>query len=124
MVGRIAAAEIFQANIARRWTGRLRPGRAPFALFERLGRDSPAPFAGYLRLEGRAVVSNSPERFIQVDPRTGPLALTQPIKGTRPRGDAPRAPQRHAGRRAACGRAGRAPHDRALTPRGPRTRAP
>lgn len=91
VVGRIAAAEIFQANIARRWTGRLRPGRAPFALFERLGRDSPAPFAGYLRLEGRAVVSNSPERFIQVDPRTGPLALTQPIKGTRPRGDTPAA---------------------------------
>ena len=91
VVGRIAAGEIFQANIARRWTGRLRPGRAPFALFERLGRDSPAPFAGYLRLEGRAVVSNSPERFIQVDPRAGPLALTQPIKGTRPRGDTPAA---------------------------------
>ncbi len=89
VVGRIAAGEIFQANIARRWTGRLKPGRTPYALFERLGRDSPAPFAGYLRLEGRAVVSNSPERFIQVDPRAGPLALTQPIKGTRPRGETP-----------------------------------
>ncbi len=85
VVARIAAGEIFQANIARRWTGRLAAGRTPYALFERLGRDSPAPFAGYLRLEGRAVVSNSPERFIQVDPRLGPRALTQPIKGTRPR---------------------------------------
>ena len=87
VIDRIAAGEIFQANIARRWTGQMRPGRTPYALFERLLRDSPAPFAGYLRLEGRAVVSNSPERFIRVDPRAGPLALTQPIKGTRPRGD-------------------------------------
>jgi para-aminobenzoate synthetase component 1 len=85
VVERIAAGEIFQANVARRWRGRLKPGRAPYALFERLSRSSPAPFAGYLRLEGRAVVSNSPERFIALDPRKG-LALTQPIKGTRPRG--------------------------------------
>jgi len=91
VVARIAAGEIFQANIARRWTGRLKPGRTPYALFERLVRDSPAPFAGYLRLEGQAVVSNSPERFIQIDPRAGPLALSQPIKGTRPRGRTPAA---------------------------------
>ena len=89
VVARIAAGEIFQANIARRWTGRLARGRTPYALFERLVRDSPAPFAGYLRLAGRAVVSNSPERFIRVDPRSGPMALTQPIKGTRPRGGTP-----------------------------------
>jgi para-aminobenzoate synthetase component 1 len=87
VVARIAAGEVFQANIARRWTGRLAAGRTPYALFERLLRDSPAPFAGYLRLEGRAVASNSPERFIRIDPRPGPAALTQPIKGTRPRGD-------------------------------------
>ena len=91
VVARIAAGEIFQANIARRWTGRLARGRTPYALFERLVRDSPAPFAGYLRLAGRAVVSNSPERFIRVDPRSGPMALTQPIKGTRPRGGTPAA---------------------------------
>lgn len=85
VVARIAAGEIFQANVARRWRGRLKPGRSPYALFERLSRSSPAPFAGYLRLEGRAVASNSPERFVTIDPRLG-RALTQPIKGTRPRG--------------------------------------
>jgi para-aminobenzoate synthetase component 1 len=86
VIGRIQAGEIFQANIARRWRGRLRPGAGPYALFERLAQGSPAPHGGYYRLTDRAVVSNSPERFVAVDPRAGPLALTEPIKGTRPRG--------------------------------------
>ena len=48
---------------------------------------SPAPFASYLRLPDRAVVSNSPERFLRVRPMTdGLFAETQPIKGTAPRG--------------------------------------
>ena len=82
VVARIGAGDQFQANIARRWCGRLLA--SPYALYERLCAVSPAPFAGYLRLPGRAVVSNSPERFIRLD---GDLALTQPIKGTRPRGE-------------------------------------
>ncbi|MDB5494871.1 MAG: para-aminobenzoate synthetase component, partial [Phenylobacterium sp.] len=87
VTGRIAAGEIFQANIARRWQGRL-PGEArPVDLLARLAGTSPAPFAAYLRLEDRAVVSNSPERFLQVR-RDGQalIARTEPIKGTAPRG--------------------------------------
>jgi para-aminobenzoate synthetase component 1 len=86
VVHRIAAGEIFQANIARRWSGRLAPGARPFDLTARLVRSSPAPFAAYLRLGDRAVVSNSPERFLEVT-RQGKVlqARTQPIKGTRPR---------------------------------------
>jgi len=84
---RIAAGEIFQANIARRWRGRLAAGGRPFDLFARLAGDSPAPFAAYLRLADRAVISNSPERFVSVEARADGLhALTQPIKGTAPRG--------------------------------------
>lgn len=84
VVARIHAGEIFQANIARRWTGRLAAGATPFDLLARLAGQSAAPFAAYQRLAGRAVVSNSPERFIQVDAQGG--AETRPIKGTRPRG--------------------------------------
>jgi para-aminobenzoate synthetase component 1 len=59
----------------------------PYDLMERLARSSPAPFAAYLRLDDRAVVSNSPERFVQVVPHgLGLQVRTQPIKGTRPRG--------------------------------------
>jgi len=84
---RIAAGEIFQANIARLWTGKTSRHAAPVDLVLALRRASSAPFAAYLRLAGRAVVSNSPERFISVRPRAGGLsAETRPIKGTRPRG--------------------------------------
>jgi para-aminobenzoate synthetase component 1 len=87
VVGRIEAGEIFQANIARRWTGRLAAGVAPIDILDRLVRQSAAPFAAYLRLPGRAVVSNSPERFVRVD--AAGRAETRPIKGTRPRGCGP-----------------------------------
>ncbi|HTI66712.1 MAG TPA: anthranilate synthase component I family protein [Caulobacteraceae bacterium] len=87
VVARIAAGEIFQANVARAWGGRLRAGRAPYDLMSRLAADSPAPFAAYLRLPGLAVVSNSPERFLKVG--ADGRVETRPIKGTRPRGAGP-----------------------------------
>jgi para-aminobenzoate synthetase component 1 len=89
VVERIVDGEIFQANIAHAWTGRLVGGAHPFDLFARLRADSPAPFSAYLRLPGRALVSNSPERFLKVAPGSegGDLSIeTRPIKGTRPRG--------------------------------------
>ncbi len=89
-LSRIAAGEIFQANLARPWTGRLAAGATPFDLFRRLSHQSPAPYAAYLRLPGRAVVSNSPERFLSVRPDAKGLRVwTDPIKGTRPRGTDP-----------------------------------
>jgi para-aminobenzoate synthetase component 1 len=84
VVAAIGRGEIFQANIARAWDGRLADGGAPIDILRVLAERSPAPFAGYLRLPGRALVSNSPERFLEVTP-TG-RAQTRPIKGTRPRG--------------------------------------
>jgi para-aminobenzoate synthetase component I len=95
VVARIAAGEIFQANIARAWTGELAAGRRPFDLFAHLAGASPAPFAAYLRLPGLALVSNSPERFLQVTRDRDALAdgalvaETRPIKGTVPRGATP-----------------------------------
>ena len=87
VVNRIAAGEIFQANIARRWWGGLTAGARPFDLLRRLAARSPAPFAAYLRLEDRALVSNSPERFVQVRAEDGVFNIeTRPIKGTAPRG--------------------------------------
>jgi para-aminobenzoate synthetase component 1 len=87
VVDAIGRGDLFQANIARPWAGRLEPGCTPFDVLARLVRESPAPFAGYLRLPSRAVVSNSPERFIEVTAEG--RAQTRPIKGTRPRGESP-----------------------------------
>jgi para-aminobenzoate synthetase component 1 len=87
---RIAAGEIFQANLARAWTAALAPGRRPFELFARLAAASTAPFAAYLRLPGLALVSNSPERFLRIGPVGAALvAEARPIKGTAPRGATP-----------------------------------
>ncbi|MBI1405551.1 MAG: aminodeoxychorismate synthase component I [Caulobacter sp.] len=89
VVGRIHAGELFQANIARLWRGRMAPGVGPFDLLSRLIADSPAPFAGWLHLGDLAVVSNSPERFVTVDAGRAFRIETRPIKGTRPRGADP-----------------------------------
>lgn len=89
VVGRIHDGEYFQANIARLWTGRLAPGARPFDLVSRLVGQSAAPFAGYLRTPGRALVSNSPERFVSVGTGRRLTVETRPIKGTRPRGATP-----------------------------------
>jgi len=81
----IYAGDIFQANISQRFEATL--DETPWSLYRRLRRHNPAPFAAFLDLPGVAVVSASPERFLQVDP-SGHVE-TRPIKGTRARGFGP-----------------------------------
>ena len=83
VVTRIAAGELFQANIARAWSGELKPDADPFDVLLRLaGRE--AAFGAYWRIGDRAIVSNSPELFLTFDPADGRIE-TRPIKGTRAR---------------------------------------
>ena len=84
VVARIEAGDIFQANIARSWRGRMAAGATPFDLLARLVSQSAAPFAAYFRLADRAVVSNSPERFLQLS--ADGRVEARPVKGTAPRG--------------------------------------
>lgn len=84
VVARIAAGELFQANIARAWSGRLEAGRDPFDVFLRLSAARGAAYGAFWRLGGRAIVSNSPELFLTFDGVDGRME-TRPIKGTRPR---------------------------------------
>ncbi|VAV88926.1 Para-aminobenzoate synthase, aminase component, partial [hydrothermal vent metagenome] len=82
----IEAGDIFQANISRAFLALLPKKHSPFDLFRQMSRASLAPFSAYFRLDKtRAVLSNSPERFLAVD-KTGQIQ-THPIKGTRPRGN-------------------------------------
>jgi para-aminobenzoate synthetase component 1 len=75
---------LFQANIARAWSGALPGGAHPFDVFVRLAGGSPAPFAAFWNLGQRALVSNSPELFLTLD--ADGRVTARPIKGTRPRG--------------------------------------
>ncbi|HVU01157.1 MAG TPA: anthranilate synthase component I family protein [Polyangiaceae bacterium] len=78
----ILDGEIYQVNLARRFDFRVTGGT--LSLLGRLAGSARAPFAAAWESDGRAVVSSSPELFLDVSPR-GRL-LTLPIKGTRPRG--------------------------------------
>jgi len=80
---RIASGDIFQANLTACCSSPLEAPAEPLALFERLRRRCPAPFAGLVVAPGEAVISASPERFLQVSPNG--KVETRPIKGTRPR---------------------------------------
>ena len=84
VVARIAAGELFQANVARAWGGRLKPGGDPFDVFLRLQQGRASPFGAYWRIGERALVSNSPELFLAFQAATGRIEA-RPIKGTRPR---------------------------------------
>jgi para-aminobenzoate synthetase component 1 len=85
----IAAGDIYQVNLSQRFSAPY-TGEA-MALYERLRRQSPAPFAAFLDLGDAAVLSASPERFLRV---VGRAVETRPIKGTRPRGQTPVEDQR------------------------------
>lgn len=84
VVARIAAGELFQANIARAWSGVLKVGADPFDVFLRLQQGRASPFGAYWRIGDRALVSNSPELFLAFDAGTRRIEA-RPIKGTRPR---------------------------------------
>ncbi len=77
----IAAGDVYQVNLSRRFEARGRV--SPLDLYLRLKRQSPAPFAAFLAWDDLALVSASPEWFYQT---RGDRIVTRPIKGTRPRG--------------------------------------
>jgi anthranilate synthase component 1 len=82
----IAAGDVYQVNLSRRWQGRADGALDAAALYRRLRAANPSPFAALLRDGDFAVISSSPERLVSVhDDRIA----TRPIAGTRPRGTSP-----------------------------------
>jgi len=79
----IARGDVYQVNLSRRT--RFAAQVEPFALARALCSDNPVPLAVTLAHDDRAVVSNSPELFLDVD-LTARRAVTKPIKGTIARG--------------------------------------
>ena len=85
----IAAGDVFQVNLAHRFTGSITTGSGR-DIFRSLTDQSPAWYAAYLELltedaeaaAAKALASTSPELFLEVDPAG--LILTRPIKGTLP----------------------------------------
>tara|TARA_B100001093_G_scaffold162400_1_gene154830 strand:- start:926 stop:2269 length:1344 start_codon:yes stop_codon:yes gene_type:complete len=83
----IAMGDLFQANLTSCTSTTLRESISNLELFIRLRQRCPAPFAGLIiasgEARGEALLSTSPERFMEVLPNGA--VQTRPIKGTRPR---------------------------------------
>ncbi len=77
----IAAGDIFQVVLARRWTVPEAPG--PLALYRALRMVNPSPYMVLLELPEATLVSTSPEMLVR---KHGYRIATRPIAGTRPRG--------------------------------------
>jgi para-aminobenzoate synthetase component I len=82
----IARGDVYQVNLTRRtrYSARIDPSVLAAALFE----ENPVPYAVTIAGDGWAVVSNSPELFLDADLRAG-RAASAPIKGTVARGGTP-----------------------------------
>lgn len=82
----IAAGDVFQVNLAQRFTATWRG--QPRTLYRRLAHHSPAWYGAYIECLGlpgeprRTLASTSPELFLEID--GGGRIVTRPIKGTRP----------------------------------------
>ena len=84
VIALIRAGDVFQVNLAQRFTAPLAVGLSAFTLYRRLRARAPAPFSAFIAGGGGALAAVSPERFLSLDAHG--RAEARPIKGTRPRG--------------------------------------
>jgi para-aminobenzoate synthetase component 1 len=75
----IAAGDIYQVNLARRWSAPLEGD--PIALFLAMREASPVPLGAYIEGTGWAALARTMERFLRFDARDRSIE-TRPIKGT------------------------------------------
>ncbi|UBM26922.1 aminodeoxychorismate synthase component I [Pseudomonas sp. p1(2021b)] len=88
----IQAGDCYQINLTQRFRAPCQGD--PWRAYQALRKVCPTPFSGYQQLaDGSALLSFSPERFIQVS--QGQVE-TRPIKGTRPRASDPQEDARNA----------------------------
>lgn len=75
----IFAGDVFQTNIAQRFSAKLPTSFDVIDFYSKLRSSNPAPFAALLRYGKLTIASSSPERFLKLDGRG---VETRPIKGT------------------------------------------
>jgi anthranilate synthase component 1 len=82
----VRAGDIYQANLSRPWRVELTHEPDIGALYNRLCKANPAPFAALAQWRGATILSSSPERLVRIN--DGHID-TRPIAGTRPRSRRP-----------------------------------
>ena len=81
----IVEGDVYEVNLCQEFFVE-NTGLDPVAVFKRLNAIAQAPFTAFLRWGHRYLLSASPERFLK---KTGQKLISQPIKGTRKRGQTP-----------------------------------
>ena len=82
----IRAGNTYQVNLTQKLSFEF--AGSPVAMYRELTRRQPVPYSAYLHLDGRHVLSISPELFFRIDSQRieGARITTRPMKGTAPRG--------------------------------------
>lgn len=78
----INAGDCYQVNLTQQFSAQCSGN--PLTAYLTLRETTHAPFSAYMNWGNGALLSLSPERFLKLN---GSTVLTQPIKGTRPRGE-------------------------------------
>ncbi|CCN44190.1 Para-aminobenzoate synthase component 1 [Vibrio nigripulchritudo FTn2] len=76
----LQAGDCYQINLAQRFVSSYQGSE--WQAYQKLEEQNQAPFSAFIRMEDSAILSISPERFLQL--KSG-IIETKPIKGTRPR---------------------------------------
>lgn len=76
----LLSGDCYQINLAQRFSAQYHG--CEWQAYQKLERVNQAPFSAFIRTEHSAILSVSPERFLQVNDH---IIETKPIKGTRPR---------------------------------------
>lgn len=82
LIEHIIAGDFYEINFCQGFYGDFE-NAALVSLYLRLNELSPKPFSCLQKLDGHAIICASPERFLK---KEGRKLISQPIKGTRPRG--------------------------------------
>lgn len=80
----LLSGDCYQINLAQRFNAKYQGSE--WLAYEKLEQYNSAPFSGFIRLTECAIISVSPERFLELNSGT---IETKPIKGTRPRSEDP-----------------------------------
>ena len=78
----IRQGDIYEVNLCQEFYAE-KATLNPLAAYRRLNEVSPTPFSCFFKFGHHYILSASPERFLS---KTGNILLSQPIKGTAPRG--------------------------------------
>jgi para-aminobenzoate synthetase component 1 len=87
----LLSGDCYQINLAQRFTAQYKGDE--FSAYCALRETNQAPFSAFIRFEDSAILSISPERFLQ---KQGNKIQSKPIKGTKPRSDDSKVDQQNA----------------------------